>query len=70
MTDPWMTAVEAAEHARVSVRTIWEHAETGRLSGCKPGGPSGKGKWLFRRSDVDAWIEAGRTPVVRGRRTA
>jgi excisionase family DNA binding protein len=63
MTDaesPWMTAKEAAEYARMSVRTVYEHAEDGRLSGVKttPGEP--RSKWLFRRSDVDRWLERGR----------
>lgn len=64
-----MTAQEAADHARVSVRTLYEHAEDGRLSGIKttPGQP--RAQWRFRRSDVDAWLERGRVtrPRAAGR---
>lgn len=71
MTDPWMTAAEAAEHARCSVRTVYEHAEDGRLSGIKTTPGQARSQWRFRRSDVDRWLERGRVarPVRALRRT-
>lgn len=59
-TDPWMTAEEVAAHTATSVRTVYEHAADGRLSGVKttPGQP--RSQWRFRRSDADRWMERGR----------
>lgn len=67
--DPWMTAQEVADYTRTSVRTVYEHAEDGRLSGVKttPGEP--RSPWRFRRSDADAWMERGRVSRPRLRRT-
>jgi excisionase family DNA binding protein len=63
--DPWMTADEVAEYTRFSIRTVYEHAEDGRLVGCKSTPGQKRSQWRFRRSDADRWLERGRVAPVR-----
>lgn len=63
--DPWMTTAEAAEYARLSVHTIYEAAEDGRLSGVKTTPGQKRSQWRFRKSNVDHWLERGRVAPVR-----
>ena len=44
MKREYFTTPEAAERLRVSTRTIYRYAESGRLAGIKP---PGTGQWLF-----------------------
>lgn len=69
-TDPWMTADEVAAYTKYSIRTVYEHAEDGRLSGCKSTPGEKRSQWRFRRSDVDRWLERGRVAPVRAVRRA
>lgn len=68
--DPWMTADEVADYTRLSKRTVYEAAEDGRLSGCKSTAGKSRSRWIFRRSDADAWLEAGRVNAARPRMRA
>lgn len=54
----WLNTAAAAAYSGMSVHTIRNAAEEGRLSGCKPGR-----LWLFRTEDIDAWIETFRVRV-------
>lgn len=60
----WMTAADVAEYAGLSVRTVWEHAEAGRLSGVKTTPGQKRSQWRFTRRDADRWLEAGRVSAA------
>lgn len=72
-SDPWMTAEEVADYTRMAVRTVYEHAADGRLSGVKTTPDQPRSQWRFRGSDADRWMERGRVarpaPVRGLRRT-
>ena len=54
MPDPeFLTIREVAELLRIGEKTAYTLVQTGELPGFKAGG-----QWRFRRSDLDAWIEA------------
>jgi excisionase family DNA binding protein len=60
VSSPWLTAREAAAHAHVSARTIYQAVSAGRLRAAR----IGFGKALrFRREWVDSWLEASAAPV-------
>lgn len=59
----WMTATQVAEQLGLSVHTVRDAAEEGRLSGVKTG-VRGGGQWRFRQADVDNWMESGRRHAV------
>jgi len=51
-----MTPAEAAAYLRLGVETVKRKARAGQLPACKTGR-----KWLFLRSELDAWLKAGGT---------
>jgi excisionase family DNA binding protein len=60
----WLTAAQVAENTGLSVRTVWEHAEAGRLSGVKTTPGQKRSQWRFKPVDVDRWLEAGRVTAA------
>lgn len=61
----WMNSQHTAEYMDMSVHTIRDLAEDGRLSGCKRGQC-----WYFRPEDADDYLEQGRIRVRSVRRSA
>jgi excisionase family DNA binding protein len=56
MANETMTPAEAAEYLRLGVETVKRKARAGELPASKTGR-----KWLFLRSELDAWLKAGGT---------
>lgn len=61
----WLTSVEAAAYAKVSVNTIRDAAECGDLDGVKITPDSIRSRWRFKSEDVDVWLERGRASIRR-----
>lgn len=55
----WLTAPEAAQHARVSVRTVYREVAAGRLRAARVGG---RKHLRFKAEWVDCWLEVSATP--------
>lgn len=55
----FLTALEAAEYLRVHINTLYRWIEEGKLAGYRPGD-----KWLFKKEDLDSFIEASKTQKV------
>lgn len=53
MTDEILTLPEVAQLLKVADKTIYTMAQKGELPAFKVGG-----QWRFRRTDLDAWIDA------------
>jgi excisionase family DNA binding protein len=53
--DEILTANEAANYLKVTVRTIYRLIREGRIPGCKVGG-----SWRFRRDILDDWLAGSR----------
>ena len=49
--DQILTANEAADYLKVTVRTIYRLIRKGKIPGCKVGG-----SWRFRRDILDDWL--------------
>jgi len=65
ITDPeprsrWLTAKQAARHANVSTKTIYQAVRSGRLRAALIGGRRSK---RFLVAWIDAWLEAEATPI-------
>ena len=56
----WLTALEAAERARVGLKTIYREVRGGRLRAAKVGG---RRELRFLAAWVDEWLLASSTPV-------
>lgn len=54
MPDAYLTLKEVATLLKISERTVYRLAGDGELPGFKPRG----GAWRFRRTDVEAWVDA------------
>ncbi len=52
--DAWLTVAECAEHLRCSTGRIYQLVSARRIPYSKDGS-----RTLFRRSQIDAWIEEG-----------
>lgn len=57
-TQVYFTVQEAATYTRRSTATVSEAARAGELRGTQT---KARGKWTFRRDDLDRWIE-GKAP--------
>ena len=57
---PWLTAAEAANHARVGIKTIYGAVRSGRLRAARIGG---RRELRFLSLWVDAWLEASAEPI-------
>lgn len=55
----WMTAQALAEALGVSIRSVYTAEHTGQL----PPAVSLNGRRRWLRSDLDAWIDAQRSPI-------
>lgn len=53
MTDEILTLLEVAQLLKVAEKTVYTMAQKGELPAFKVGG-----QWRFRRTDLDAWIDA------------
>lgn len=53
MTDEILTLPEVAQLLKVAEKTVYTMAQKGELPAFKVGG-----QWRFRRTDLDAWIDA------------
>lgn len=53
MTDEILTLPEVAQLLTVAEKTVYTMAQKGELPAFKVGG-----QWRFRRTDLDAWIDA------------
>jgi len=53
MTDEILTLPEVAQLLKVAEKTAYTMAQKGELPAFKVGG-----QWRFRRTDLDAWIDA------------
>ena len=53
MTDEILTLPEVAQLLKVAEKTVYTMAQKGDLPAFKVGG-----QWRFRRTDLDAWIDA------------
>jgi len=53
MSDEILTLPEVAQLLKVAAKTVYTMAQKGELPGFKVGG-----QWRFRRTDLDAWIDA------------
>lgn len=51
----WLTAVEAAEYLRCTVKTIYNYKCNGQLRGYNLGGQR-KGVLRFKKTDLDAFV--------------
>lgn len=52
--DRWLTSREAAEYTGYATVTLTEAAYRGELKGVRGG--TVKGRWRFKRGDLDAWM--------------
>ncbi len=59
-TTVYLDASEAAEYTRRSRSLITDAARAGELRGAQA---KRKGKWTFRTTDLDRWLE-GKPPLV------
>lgn len=53
MSDEILTLPEVAQLLKVAEKTVYTMAQKGDLPAFKVGG-----QWRFRRTDLDAWIDA------------
>jgi len=53
MTDEILTLPEVAQLLKVAEKTVYTMAQKGEMPAFKVGG-----QWRFRRTDLDAWIDA------------
>lgn len=53
MTDEILTLPEVAQLLKVAEKTVYTMAQKAELPAFKVGG-----QWRFRRTDLDAWIDA------------
>jgi excisionase family DNA binding protein len=53
MSDEILTLPEVAQLLKVAEKTVYTMAQKGGLPAFKVGG-----QWRFRRTDLDAWIDA------------
>jgi excisionase family DNA binding protein len=53
MADEILTLPEVAQLLKVAEKTVYGMAQKGELPAFKVGG-----QWRFRRTDLDAWIDA------------
>ena len=53
MSDEILTLPEVAQLLKVAEKTVYTMAQKGELPAFKVGG-----QWRFRRTDLDAWIDA------------
>lgn len=53
ITDEILTLPEVAQLLKVAEKTVYTMAQKGELPAFKVGG-----QWRFRRTDLDAWIDA------------
>lgn len=60
MAQDTMTPVEAGAYLNLSPGSVLRKARLGEVPAAKTGR-----KWLFRRSDLDAWLSAGGTLATR-----
>jgi excisionase family DNA binding protein len=56
----WLTAPEAASHARVGIKTVYREIRAGRLRAAKVGG---RRELRLRADWVDEWLVASAAPV-------
>ena len=62
MPDEYLTLEEVARLLRVSTKSVYRWAQSGRLEGFKAGQA-----WRFRRADVERWVDARIEAEKRGR---
>ena len=58
---PWLTSAEAAQRARVGIKTVYRETRAGRLRGARVGG---RRELRYLPEWVDQWLESTATPVV------
>lgn len=52
MTDEILTLRDVSRFLKVSEKTVYRLAQSGKLPSFKAGG-----SWRFRRCDIEAWVE-------------
>jgi len=52
-TKEFLTLKEVAEYLQLNERTLYKWAQAGTIPASKLGSA-----WRFRKSDIDAWVEA------------
>ncbi len=57
----WLTVDEAAAYTRIPKQTLYKRTAARAIPHCKPGG-----KLLFKRDDLDAWLEQYREGPAAG----
>lgn len=60
MNDEILTIREVAELLKINEKTAYKLAAEGKLPGFRVGGA-----WQFKRSTINAWIDAQSEPVAR-----
>lgn len=56
MSDEILTVLEVATLLKVADKTVYTMAQKGEIPAFKV-----RGQWRFRRTDIDAWIQAQTT---------
>jgi excisionase family DNA binding protein len=56
-TEAFLTTEEVLEYLQVNLRTVYRLIDAGQLPAVRVGR-----QWRFRRSDIDAWLDAQRAP--------
>jgi len=64
MSTEWLTAKEAAQHAKCSTWSIYAAVERGALKATRLGGIGRRRKLMFLASWIDAWLLANSTPEI------
>jgi excisionase family DNA binding protein len=60
MPDEILTLPEIAQLLKVADKTVYTMAQKGEIPAFKV-----RGQWRFRRTDIDAWIQAQTTATAR-----
>jgi excisionase family DNA binding protein len=60
-TTEWLTAAEAAQHARCGVKLICREVQRGKLRAARVGG---RRQLRFLATWIDAWLLASSTPDI------
>ena len=59
--DEILTLQEVAAYLKLTDKSIYRLAQSGRIPAFKAGGA-----WRFRRSDIEGWIEANKVKTDQG----
>jgi PTS system nitrogen regulatory IIA component len=54
-----MSVEEMAQYLNVNISTVYMWSQKGQMPAMKVGK-----MWRYRRSDIDAWLDANRTPRI------